>query len=299
MRKKESKYRPIIPAPRNRGSKLAPDRIQPAEKRLKTILDAATHGYWRWNVSSGAADLSDGWLALMGYSPVNLPEHGAFLGRIVHPDDRGNWNSCLEAHMAGTTEALECECRLRAKAGNYIWFRIRGKTVRTDKLGRPVSLAGTFLDVDAQKLAQMELESSHALLSDIFTASEDSVWVVEPENFELVAFNKAIDDLVFRERGIRLRPGMRLEEIDPARAESGGASTRAFLSTENLKRIIIFCPAATPCILFHNASNEMGRCTESVCTVTTSPSESRSRKRYGNRKKSSPKPFIRALCYSL
>jgi PAS domain S-box-containing protein len=122
--------------------------------------------------------------------------------------------------MAGMTEVLDCECRLRAKAGTYTWFRIRGKVVRSDKLGRPVTLAGTFLEVQAQKLAQLELEASHALLSDIFTASEDSIWIVEPENFELITFNKAIDDLVFKNRGIRLRPGMRLEEIDPERAES-------------------------------------------------------------------------------
>jgi PAS domain S-box-containing protein len=220
MREKGSKYRRIVPAPRNRGSKLAPERIRPAEKQLKTILDAATHGYWRWNVTSGEAWLSDGWLASMGYSAVNLPENGTFLAGIVHPDDRGKWDSALEEHLAGSSEALDCECRLRAKAGDYTWFRIRGKIARIDKQGRPVSVVGTFLDIHAQKLAQLELENSHALLSDIFTASEDSVWIVEPENFELIAFNQAIDDLVFRGRGIRLRPGMRLEEIDPERAES-------------------------------------------------------------------------------
>ena len=220
MREKESKYRPIVPASRNRASKLVPERIRPSEKRLTTILDAATHGYWRWNVTSGAAYLSDGWLASMGYSAINLPDNGAFLAGIVHPDDRGKWNSGLEDQLAGSTEALDCECRLRAGTGDYTWFRIRGKIVRSDKLGRPVSMVGTFLDVHAQKLAQLELESSHALLSDIFTASEDSIWIVEPENFELVAFNKAIDDLVLKERGVRLRPGMRLEEIDPERAES-------------------------------------------------------------------------------
>ncbi len=220
MREKESKYRSVIPAPRHPTSKLALERIRPAEKMLKSILDAATDGYWRWNITSGAAYLSDGWLASMGYSAGDLPENKVFLGGIVHPDDREMWDSVLEALKTGDTEVLDCECRLRAKAGDYTWFRIRGKIVRSDKLGRSVSLVGTFLDVHAQKLAQLELQSSHALLSDIFTASEDSVWIVEPENFELVAFNKAIDDLVFKNREIRLRPGMRLEEIDAERAES-------------------------------------------------------------------------------
>jgi PAS domain S-box-containing protein len=220
MREKESKYRSIIPAHRNSASKLAPERIRSQDKLLKTILDAATHGYWRWNRISGAAWYSDAWLASMGYSAADLSDNGPFLARLVHADDRRQWDGCLEAHLAGNTEALDCECRLRAKAGNYIWFRIRGKIVRTDKAGRPLSMVGTFLEVQAQKLAQLELESSHALLSDIFTASEDSVWIVEPQNFQLVAFNKAIDDLVFRERGIHLRPGMRPEEIDSERAES-------------------------------------------------------------------------------
>ena len=243
MREKESKYRPIVPAPRNRASKLAPERIRPAEKRLKTILDAATNGYWRWNRTSGAAGYSDGWLASMGYSATDLPENGPFLAALVHPDDRGKWDSCLEAHLAGTTEVLDCECRLRAKAGDYTWFRIRGKIVRSDKLGRPVSMVGTFLEVQAQKLAQLELESSHALLSDIFTASEDSIWIVEPENFELVAFNKAIDDLVFKERGFRLRPGMRLEEIDPERVESWKLFYKSVLDHGKFEKDYHFLPS--------------------------------------------------------
>jgi PAS domain S-box-containing protein len=220
MRERESKYRRVVSAGRSRASKLAPEPIRPAEKRLKSILDAATHGYWHWNCTSGAAYFSDGWLALMGYSAADLPENGLFLSSLVNGDDRRRWESCLEAHMAGMTEALDCECRLRTKAGTYTRFRIRGKIVRSDKLGRPVSLAGTFVEVQPQKLAQLELEASHALLSDIFTASEDSIWIVGPENFELITFNKAIDDLVFKNRGIRLREGMRLEDIDPERAES-------------------------------------------------------------------------------
>ena len=244
MREEASKYRPIVPAPRNRASKLAPERIRPAEKRLKTILDAATHGYWRWNVTSGAAYFSDGWLASMGYSAASLPENGVFLAGIVHPDDRGKWDSCLKAHLAGSTEVLDCDCRLRAKAGDYTWFRIRGKVVRSAKLGRPVSMVGTFLEVQAQKLAQLELESSQALLSDIFTASEDSIWIVEPENFELVVFNKAIDDVVFRERGIHLRPGMGLDEIDPDRAESWKLFYKSVLEHGRFEKDDHFLPSA-------------------------------------------------------
>jgi len=243
MREKESKHRPIVPAPRTRASKLVPVRIRPAEKGLKTILDAATHGYWRWNVTSGAAHWSDGWLASMGYSAANLTETGLFLAGLVHPDDRAKWDSGLEALLAGDTDVLDCECRLRAKTGDYTWFRIRGKIVRSDKLGRPVSIVGTFLDVQVQKLAQLELESSHALLSDIFPASEDSVWIVEPENFKLVAFNQAIDDVVFKERGFRLRPGMGLEEIDPERAPSWRLFYKSVLEHGKFERDFHFLPS--------------------------------------------------------
>jgi PAS domain S-box-containing protein len=244
MREKESKYRQIVPAPRNRASKPAPGTIRPAEKRLKTILDAATHGYWQWNCTSGAADFSDGWLALMGYPVSDPPEDGPFLASLVHADDRRKWESCFEAHLAGMTEVLDCECRLRSKAGTYTWFRIRGMIVRGDKLGRPVSLAGTFVDIQTQKVAQLELEASHALLSDIFTASEDSIWIVEPDNFELITFNKAVDDLVFKNRGIRLRAGMRLEEIDPERAESWRLFYKTVLEHGKFEKDDHFPPSA-------------------------------------------------------
>jgi PAS domain S-box-containing protein len=96
----------------------------------------------------------------------------------------------------------------------------------------------------ASKLARLELEASHALLSDIFTASEDSIWIVEPDNFELITFNKAIDDLVFKNRGIRLRPGMRLEEIDPERAESWRLFYRSVLEHGKFEKDDHFPPSS-------------------------------------------------------
>jgi PAS domain S-box-containing protein len=77
----------------------------------------------------------------------------------------------------------------------------------------------TALDIPAHKITEEELAKSHALLSAIFEASDDCIWVVDPETFQLVAFNKARKDFLLRAYGVHARLGMRAEDIIPETAE--------------------------------------------------------------------------------
>jgi len=48
----------------------------------------------------------------------------------VHPDDIAHLQSCVAAHVAGTTPQYECEYRIRHKNGKYVWMSSRGLAVR-------------------------------------------------------------------------------------------------------------------------------------------------------------------------
>jgi PAS domain S-box-containing protein len=77
----------------------------------------------------------------------------------------------------------------------------------------------TALDIPAHQITEEELAKSHALLSAIFEASDDCIWVVNPETFQLVAFNKAWKDFLLRAYGVHACQGMRAEDIIPETAE--------------------------------------------------------------------------------
>jgi PAS domain S-box-containing protein len=79
--------------------------------------------------------------------------------------------------------------------------------------------SNSLLDIHAQKTTQEELAKSPALLSAIFEASHDCIWVVDPETFRLTAFNKADADFLLSAFGVHARLGMGLDEIVPGMVE--------------------------------------------------------------------------------
>ena len=220
MKDRQSKPLRLVPASGRRKASTSRTTIRLSERGLKTILDAATEGYWSWNIPAGDPVFSERWLELVGFPAQQGTKVGTFLKSIIHPDDLEQYESRLEAHLAGRTEALDCECRVRTKAGTYLAVRLRGKVVRRDKQGQPIQMVGTVVDRSDYQQAHAELEESHTQLSAIFEGAEEMIWVVDPDDFRLLTFNQRVDELVFKARGIHPRRGMSPEEISMQEAES-------------------------------------------------------------------------------
>jgi PAS domain S-box-containing protein len=223
MNGRESKHRRIKPRSVASASDYLQRRILPTTRRLKTILEAATEGYWHWNVSSGDVSFGEGWMASLGYSARNLPKDRGFLESIIHPDDRRTFDSHLQAALDGRSPLLDCECRFRSRTGPYKWFLIRGKVVRKRKNGRAAHMAGVVLDVTASKYQQEQMAQSYGQLLGIFHATEDLIWVVDPAKFELIAFNEAFEASMLKARGVHVRVGMRAGDISPQRGDNWNA----------------------------------------------------------------------------
>jgi PAS domain S-box-containing protein len=189
--------------------------VRQIEERLSLILESTTEGYWDWKIKKGEVHYGEGWLATLGYSATDLPKDTSFWESIVHPDDLPEFETHLQSHLRGTTPALDCELRLRAKSGHYRWFRARGKVVQRTRRGIATRMVGTVVDIQSRKVAQDQLARSQAQLEALFESSEDIIWTVDSTDFALLTFNKAFNDLVFETRGFPARPGMHPEELGP------------------------------------------------------------------------------------
>ena len=220
MNGRESKHRRVKPRTRTTASEYLQQRILPTSRRLKAILEATTEGYGHWNVSSGEVSFGDSWMTSLGYSARNLPKDKGFLRSIIHPDDLGAFDAQLKAVLDGASAMLDCECRFRTKAGPYKWFQIRGRVVRRNKQGRAMQMVGVVLDTTARRHHLEQLSNEHDQLHALFQATEDSIWVVDPVKFELIAFNSALYELIFKARGVRVAAGMRAGEISPERGKA-------------------------------------------------------------------------------
>jgi PAS domain S-box-containing protein len=235
MKERPSKQLKLVPATSRRNGSARAQAVRLTERGLKTILDAATEGYWSWDIPGGKAFFSEQWLELVGFSAPKKNRPGEFLKSLIHPDDLAQYESGLEAHLAGRTEALDCECRLLTKAGDYRCARLRGRVVRRDKEGHPLQMVGTVVDRSDYKQAHEELEESHTQLSAIFEAAEEMIWVVDPKKFRLLTFNKRVDEVIFNARGFHPRRDMSPEEISPQEADAWKLFYRKVLEKGNFE----------------------------------------------------------------
>jgi PAS domain S-box-containing protein len=236
MNGRDSKHRRIKPrTPASVGAHIH-RRVPPTTQRLKNILDAATNGYWYWNLSSGEVSLGDGWMDSLGYSAKDFAKDTGFLAGIIHPEDRDAFDAQLASALDGRSPSLDSECRLRTKTGLYRWFLIRGKVVRKDKRGRAVHLVGLLIDRTEHKQRQEQAELPSWQQLAIFHATEDSIWVVDPVKFELIAFNKAFEELILKAREIHVRIGMRAEDINPEQGDSWNAFYSRVLEEGKLEK---------------------------------------------------------------
>ena len=210
MRRKENDQKPVVPS-LHHGPVLCETR-QPSrtEKRLGSIPEATAEFYGIWNRSSGPIQLNEGQLSLLGYSEAYSSKRQVFLQNLLHADDRADFGAQLDAYLAGKTKTslLDCEFRLRTKAGQYRRFQLRGQTVRRDRRGTELEMAYSIRDVHACKEQHEDMLASRDGFAAILQGSSDIICVVEPAEFRLMAFNKSFEEMILRVYGVRARPGI-------------------------------------------------------------------------------------------
>lgn len=136
-----------------------------SEERFNLAVTGSNDGLWDWNIASGEMYYSPRYKELLGCSDADMDNtQQAFVSRL-HPEDKAAAAAALDAHLTGE-QPYDAEYRLKAKSGEYRWFRARGQSVR-DAQGRAVRMAGSITDITDRKLAEAQLfaEKERALVT--------------------------------------------------------------------------------------------------------------------------------------
>ncbi len=132
-----------------------------SRRRLANILWGTGVGTWEWNVQTGETRFNQRWATMIGYRLEELePLSIKTWERVVHPEDLAVSQTALDRHFAGETDHYEAEVRLRHRSGEWIWTLDRGRVITWTEAGRPQWMAGTHLDISAQKEVQLALQRS-------------------------------------------------------------------------------------------------------------------------------------------
>lgn len=121
-----------------------------SEERYALAARATHDGLWDWDLLTDRIDYSERWknmLDLEGSEIGNSP--GEWLSR-VHVEDLGGLQQALAEHLQNESEAFECEYRIRARDGHYLWMAGRGMAVCNPD-GEPIRMAGSQSDITARK----------------------------------------------------------------------------------------------------------------------------------------------------
>ncbi|MCA8906961.1 MAG: PAS domain S-box protein [Rhodospirillaceae bacterium] len=175
--------------------------LRRSEARLALAAEAANIGLWDWDTVTSQTWHSDRWQRQLGYEPGELTIDLETWRTHLHPEDRERVSRFLEEEISQDTH-WTIEYRMKAKSGEYRWFRTFGKGMLHGE-GQHRHLAGATLDISdernqaarlgstAQSLARAQA-TAHLGSWDWYIDSGRIVWSeemfrifgVEPGSFE-------------------------------------------------------------------------------------------------------------------
>ncbi|TPX67258.1 hypothetical protein SpCBS45565_g03908 [Spizellomyces sp. 'palustris'] len=166
------------------------EALRESEKRLETIMDAATDGVWEWDIPNDDFRFSNRLARYLGYDE---DEYRAIYGTVegyqnaVHPADRGRMNIVTMDILSGNhqPDSFQMERRLVTKSGSYIWLLNRGKILARDADGKPTKLVGAHIDVSDRKAVELALEQKTKQLDEKNQLLDEKNRQLDEKNREL------------------------------------------------------------------------------------------------------------------
>lgn len=151
------------------------DTVEKSLQRSQSELDRShifsnvmseinTDGWWDWNLDDrGEVYISDGFKAILGYKPYEVPNTIKWLRHNTHPDDLKSLDNAATNNLEKGS-AFKTEIRQRSKNGDYRWFLFRGSSIK-DIYGKNYRMLGTITDISALKLSEQVLQEKNEELS--------------------------------------------------------------------------------------------------------------------------------------
>jgi PAS domain S-box-containing protein len=161
--------------------KKAEEALRYSEERFRLAMETTNDALWDWNMVTDEVYRNPRHDTMLGYEPGELSASQEEWDKRIHPDDRALVLGAIKGHLAGKSDSVKIEYRLKTKSGGYVWVLGRGKVVAYNDDGAPVRMIGTNIDITERKKAEKELRDSKDLLEKTFCGLDSAIFILDYE----------------------------------------------------------------------------------------------------------------------
>jgi PAS domain S-box-containing protein len=179
--------------------------LRESEERLTAILEASGDGYWEYDLTTGEPHIGPRSWELLGFQANELKPTLSMWTELIHPEDYAAAVQAFNEHVEGHTPYYEAEHRLRTQVGQWKWILNRGRIIKRDAAGRPLRMAGTYIDITARKRVEQVRAAIYHLseavhvarnLDELFSRMHTIIGELMPAKNCYIALYDAVADLI-------------------------------------------------------------------------------------------------------
>ncbi|MEJ6007667.1 sensor domain-containing diguanylate cyclase [Paucibacter sp. AS339] len=138
----------------------------PREEFLKVVMETADLDVWENELVSGKVTRKATKVyAELGYTEQEAGDCMDNIFAIIHPEDVDRMRNALNDHADGKTAKYQCEFRIRAKSGAWVWYANSGKIVKRADQPEAKHLVGVTYNIHARRQQEEELKRLNLELS--------------------------------------------------------------------------------------------------------------------------------------
>ncbi|QYF94669.1 EAL domain-containing protein [Massilia sp. PAMC28688] len=137
------------------------------EQRLALVMEAAGLDLWENDLVTG--EVTRQAVKIYGELGYSDSEIGAFIDnifRIIHPDDIDRIKTALADHLAGKSANYQCEFRIRARDGRWVWYANHGRLMDAAGGERGHRLIGVTFNIDHRRREQERFQEQQLMLRE-------------------------------------------------------------------------------------------------------------------------------------
>jgi len=135
-------------------------RAAQMERRLNLAVDAASIGFWDWDLASNVAHASANYFAMLGETPEMGVISGMRLLRRLHVQDRQLMVKRIRVALDSPGASYQQETRMRHADGSFRWVHVVGRALAQDEDRRATRLLGVTIDITERVRATTALREN-------------------------------------------------------------------------------------------------------------------------------------------